>query len=138
VISADAGVWLAFFQKEAELEGLQALLEQERVTVHPYVLLELQLRLRGMNRAKILGDLGRLVSCHVAGANAVALFIDEQELAGLNLDFVGVHLLVSAVQSGDQVWSSDEKVRACAERLKLLWEPNRETDAATAGARRRR
>ena len=102
MISADAGIWLAFFRNEASAQPLRGLLEKERVSVHPFVLMELRLEVRGPQRARVLGDLERLVACAVDPPDVVSAFIEERTLAASRIDLVGAHLLVSAVGHGDE------------------------------------
>jgi hypothetical protein len=51
-------------------------------------------------RARVLGDLERLVACAVDPPDVVSTFIEERTLAASRIDLVGAHLLVSAVGHG--------------------------------------
>ena len=94
VVSVDAGIWLAFLRNESSAEPLRKLLQEERVSVHPFVLMELRLEVRGPQRARILGDLERLVACAVDPPEVVSAFIEERDLAASRIDVV--ILLMSA------------------------------------------
>jgi hypothetical protein len=124
VVSADAGIWLAFFRNEASAQPLRGLLEKERISVHPFVLMELRLEVRGPQRARILGDLERLVACAVDPPDVVSAFIEERTLAASRIDLVGAHLLVSAVGHGDQLWTAERELRAAAVELKVAFSPS--------------
>jgi hypothetical protein len=129
VVSVDAGIWLAFLRNEASAEPLRGLLEDERVSVHPFVLMELRLEVRGPQRARILGDLERLVACAVDPPEAVSAFIEERDLAASRIDVVGAHLLVSAVGHGDQLWTAERELHAAAVQLKVAFpRPGRQSD----------
>src|SRR5438105_1352554 len=65
LVSVDAGIWLAFLRNDVSAGPLRGLLEDDRVSVHPFVLIELRLKMRGPQRAQIVGDLERLVACAV-------------------------------------------------------------------------
>lgn len=129
MVSVDAGVWLAFFRNEASAHPLRALLEKERVSVHPFVLLELRLEVRGPQRTRVLGDLERLVACAVDPPEVVSAFIEERELTASRIDLVGAHLLVSAVGHGDQLWTAERVLRAAAIELKVAYLPAGARDA---------
>lgn len=125
MVSADAGVWLAFLRNEPSAGELRELLEGERVALHPFVLAEVQLRLRSPERKRILGDLDHLVACPIDPPEVVSAFIEEQGLARFDIDVVGAHLLASATRHGDQVWASSRGLRDAASDLKLAFVPRR-------------
>lgn len=123
MVSVDAGIWLAFLRNEASAEPLRKLLQEERVSVHPFVLMELRLGVRGPQRARILGDLERLVACAVDPPEVVSAFIEERDLAASQVDLVGAHLLVSAIRHGDQLWTTESALRATAVHLEVAFPP---------------
>jgi hypothetical protein len=125
LISADLGVWLAFLRNEPSAAPLERLLDEERICVHPFVLTGLRLRLRGPERARLLGDLERLPACSVDSAEKVSAFIAEHDLSRFDIDVVGAYLLAAAVEHGDQVWAIDPHLRAAAATLKLAFDPAR-------------
>jgi hypothetical protein len=121
LVSVDAGIWLAFLRSEASAGSLRGLLEGDRVSVHPFVLIELRLKMRGPQRAQIIGDLERLVACAVDPPEEVSAFIEERDLKAAQIDLVGAHLLLSAVRHGDQLWSADRALHAAAAKLKVAF-----------------
>jgi hypothetical protein len=124
MVSADAGIWLAFFRNESSAADLRTLLEEERVTVHPFVLLDLRIRLRSPQRRQILSDLEQLVATGIEPPDLVSTFIEERGLAKLQVDVVGAHLLASAVRQGDRLWASDRDLRAAAIELGVAYPTN--------------
>src|SRR4029079_15742717 len=124
MVSADAGIWLSFFRNESSAADLRTLLEEERVTVHPLVLLDLRLRLRSPQRRQILSDLEHLVATGIEPPDLVSAFIEERGLAKLQVDVVGAHLLASAVRQGDRLWARDRDLRAAAIELGVVYPPN--------------
>jgi predicted nucleic acid-binding protein len=125
VISVDAGIWLAYLRGLASAERLRQLLDEDRLSVHPFVLIQLRLALRGPSRRQILPDVERLVTSSVDAPAAVSAFIEEHDLGAFELDVVGAHLLTSAQRNGDQLWTVDRDLRAAATELKLAFEPSR-------------
>ena len=121
MVSADAGIWLSFFRNEPAAADLRALLDAERVTVHPLVLLDLQLRLRGVRRKQMLSDLEHLVATTIEPPEVVSAFIEERGLAKLQVDVMGAHLLASAAQHGDRLWTNDRDLRAAALALDVAY-----------------
>jgi hypothetical protein len=121
MVSADAGIWLAFFRNESSAADLRALLDEQRVAVHPLVLLDLRLRLRLPQRTQILSDLEHLVATEIEPLDFVSAFIEERGLAKFQVDVVGAHLLASAVRQGDQLWASDRDLRTAAIHLDVAY-----------------
>lgn len=128
MVSADAGIWLAFLRNDVSVGPLRGLLEGDRVSVHPFVLIELRLKIRGPQRAQILGDLERLVACAVDPPEEVSTFIEERDLEAAQIDVVGAHLLLSAVRHGDRLWSADRALNAAAAKLKVAFSPSDSRD----------
>lgn len=124
MVSVDAGIWLAFFKNEPVAADLRILLDEQRVTIHPFVLLELQLRLRAPERARILADLEHLVAAEIETPEAVAAFVESRGLSRFQIGVTGTHLLASAVRHGDRVWASDRELRAAAIELAVAYPPS--------------
>lgn len=123
MVSVDGGIWLAFFRNEASAQPLRGLLEGGRVSVHPFVLIELRLEVRGPQRGRLLDDLERLVACAVDPPEAVSDFIEERDLRAAQIDVVGAHLLLSAVRHGDQLWTAERELRAAAVEMEVAYLP---------------
>jgi predicted nucleic acid-binding protein len=117
VVSADAGVWLAFLKGESSTRELRDLLYARRVTVHPFVLLELRLRLRAPERARILSDLEHLVACEIDPPDVVSTFVEERGLTKFQFGVAEAHLLTSAVRHQDELWTADRDLRTAAVEL---------------------
>ncbi len=124
MVSADAGIWLAFFRNEAAAVDLRALLDEDRVTVHPLVLLDLRLRVRAPLRRQILSDLEHLVATEIEPPGVVSAFVEERGLAKLQVDVVGAPLLASAMRHGDRLWASEHDLRGAAIELGVAYPPN--------------
>jgi predicted nucleic acid-binding protein len=124
MVSADAGIWLAFFRNESSAADLRALLDEQRVAVHPLVLLDLRLRLRLPQRTQILSDLEHLVATEIEPPDFVSAFIEERGLTKFQVDVVGAHLLASAVRQGDRLWTSDRDLRTAAIHLDVAYPSN--------------
>ena len=124
MVSADAGIWLAHFRNEPSVEPLRRLLEEEQVSVHPFVLIQLRLRLRGPELKRILADMEHLVACPVDPPEVVSAFIEQHDLASFQVDLVGAHLLASATRHEDQLWAAERELREAAVQLKIAFSPS--------------
>jgi predicted nucleic acid-binding protein len=122
VISADAGVWLAFLKDEPSARALRDLLHEQRVVVHPFVLLELRLRLRAPERTRILADLEHLASCPVDPPEVVSAFVEDRGLARFQVGIVGAHLLASAARHGDELWATERELKSAAAELGIAFD----------------
>ncbi|HEU5018356.1 MAG TPA: VapC toxin family PIN domain ribonuclease [Pseudolabrys sp.] len=100
-------------------DKLAALLDQEVVLVHPFVLRELAL---GSIRRReiVLNALSDLPRSGVATDAEVLPFIERYALFGRGIGYVDVHLL-AAVQltAGAQLWTKDRRLHDVAAQLRL-------------------
>jgi len=117
VILVDTSVWVDHLRVGDET--LTGLLETGRVLVHPFVVGELVLgNLR--QREAILGYLQDLPQVEVATKGEVLHFIERQDLAGLGIGYLDVHLLASTqLTSGSSLWTRDKRLSAVADQLGL-------------------
>jgi predicted nucleic acid-binding protein len=117
MILVDSSVWVDHLRSGDA--ALVSLLERGRVLAHPFVVGELalgSLRQRGV----ILGALQALPQAIVASDDEVLGFIAQQNLSGLGIGYIDVHLLASTRLTPDaSLWTRDKRLRAVAERLNL-------------------
>ena len=112
----DTTVWVDHLRRGDEI--LVGQLEQSQVSVHPFVIGELACgNLR--NRGAILTAITQLPRAPVVAHEAALEFLESRGLAGCGLGWVDVHLLASAVASGDKLLTRDRKMREVAEALSL-------------------
>ena len=117
MILFDTSIWVDHFRRR-DLR-LAALIVDEEVACHPYVLGELLLG--GLPADSEAGELlYELPVPHVASPGEVEIFIIENKLSGTGIGYVDAHLLLSArLTFSGRVLTGDKKLRAQAERLGL-------------------
>jgi len=115
MILVDTSLWIEYFSARQPL--LHELIADRQAAIHDLVIGELAVGdLR--DRAATLYALSRIKqSEHVSDQEALAL-IEAEDLWGIGLGFVDVHLLASALITPNcQLWSRDKRLAATAERL---------------------
>ena len=112
----DTSVWIDHFRRpNADLEQL---LDQGRVSTHPFVIGELACGSLAQ-RAEVLRLMEALPFAAVATHDEVIAFVDRQRLNGAGLGWIDVHLLASARLTRQSLWSVDRRLRTAALRLGL-------------------
>ena len=119
MVLVDTSVWIQHFRKGHP--RLTTLLDSGAVACHDFIIGELACGRIG-NRKEILSLLGALPKAEVAEFTEVLFFIEENQLEGLGLGFVDVSLLASTRITNIPIWTLDKKLRAVANRLKVLFE----------------
>ena len=116
-ILADTSVWVEHLR--AGSPALSALLDENLVVVHPFVIGEIACgNLR--NRHALLALLGELPRATVATQDEALRFMENHRLMGRGIGYVDVHLLASAALLGDaQLWTLDRRLAKVASELKL-------------------
>lgn len=121
MILVDTSVWIDHLR--AGDATLTALLEAERVLIHPFIVGELALGSM-RNRETVLDALRDLPAATLATDDEVQRMIDAVPLHGLGIDYVDAHLLASArLTSDSRLWTRDRRLLAAAERLQLVARP---------------
>lgn len=117
MILVDTSIWVDHFNERHS--ELAALLEQEAIVMHPFVLGELALG-NPPNRRVLLASLQKLPRVGVSTASEVLAFIEQHSLNGLGIGYVDVHLLASARLVPDtQLWTRDKRLHLAALSLSL-------------------
>jgi len=119
MILADTSVWVDHLARGRG--DLAALLDEEQVLMHPFVIGELacgDIR----NRRQILRLLTTLPSATVASDDEALDMIEKRKLMGRGLGWVDVHLLASSVLSSCRIWSRDKQLAAAAAELKVRFD----------------
>lgn len=117
MILVDTSVWVAHLRAGDPV--LAALLDGNRVAMHPFVLGELACgNLR--RRAELLALLGRLPRVAVARDDEVLFFIERHALMGRGIGYLDAHLLAAvALDGGARLWTRDKRLHALAGELGL-------------------
>jgi predicted nucleic acid-binding protein len=121
VILADTSVWVDHLRRpEAAL--VSALLANQ-VVVHPFVIGEIALGSLA-RREQTLRNLRRLPGAVTASDAEAMSLIEREQLLGLGIGYVDVHLLASArLTPGTTIWTRDRRLAAVATKLGLAQSP---------------
>jgi predicted nucleic acid-binding protein len=120
-VLVDTSVWVDHF-KNRNARLIQLLLE-ERVLVHPMVILELACGLPPA-REQTLAGLGFLQSSGYVGTREVMEFIERRQLYGRGYRLVDLTLLASTLVTPDaELWTLDKRLSALAEECGVLHQP---------------
>lgn len=115
MILVDTSVWIDHFR--VGIEELSRLLDQDEVSMHPFVIGEIALGSIG-RRSEVLELLGELPRASVATPNEVLELIEQRALSGIGIGYVDAHILASAVLTpGTRLWAHDTRLAGAAERL---------------------
>jgi predicted nucleic acid-binding protein len=119
VILVDTPVWINHFR--TGVVELEALLNEYRVMVHPFVIGELACgNLRSRN--EVLALLQGLPQARWPSDEEVLYFIEQHRLMGKGIGFVDAHLLASAaLMPAALLWTRDKRLHTVALNLKLAY-----------------
>lgn len=112
----DTAVWVDHLRGGDPV--LIELLEQSRVSMHPFVVGEVACG-NLTHRAAVLESMEPLPMLPVVGHSDVLSFVQVHRLAGRGLGWVDVHLLASASVTDEVLLTRDRRLRAAAEELGL-------------------
>jgi predicted nucleic acid-binding protein len=119
-VLVDTSVWVDHFKNRNT--RLKQLLLEERVLVHPMVLLELAC---GMPPARdqTLAGLGLLQSSGYVGTRELMEFIERRQFHGRGCGLVDLTLLASTLVTPDtELWTLDKRLSALAEECGVLYQ----------------
>jgi predicted nucleic acid-binding protein len=121
MVLVDTSLWVTHLRKGHS--DLVALLEEGKVSIHPFIIGELACgHLR--NRSEILSLLGSLPVTVVAQYEEVMTFIDRHRLMGKGLGYVDVHLLAAAVLSYVPLWTEDKVLSSASRAIGMEFRPS--------------
>ncbi len=112
----DTSVWIDHLRRGNE--RLCSLLEEEHVLCHPFIVGELACG-NLKNREEILGLLTALPGAKVTEHHEVMHLLNVQQLYGLGLGWIDMHLLASALLTGCSLWTLDKPLREAAMKLEI-------------------
>ena len=118
MILVDTSVWIDHLRTPDA--KLQDLLQNDEVTAHPLVRLELALgSIAG--REKVLNDLSLLVQAPVVGADELFALVELRRLYRRGIGIVDLHLIASALlDKSISIWTRDRRLGEVADELGLL------------------
>ncbi len=117
MILVDTSVWIDHLNRADPM--LIALLSEERVLIHPYVVGEISLgSLR--DREVVLGALLDLPTVPVATPEETFYLIEREGLFNRGIGYVDTSLLASArLEPGVTIWTRDKRLKNVANDLQL-------------------
>lgn len=118
MVLVDTSIWVAHLRKGNR--QLEQLLMDAEVICHPFIIGELACGTI-KNRYEILSLLRSLPSAPVLEFDELMFFIDENQMMGIGIGFVDVHLLASARIAGISLWTTDKKLKSAAIKLSLIY-----------------
>jgi predicted nucleic acid-binding protein len=107
-------VWVDHLRKSDV--RLAQLLDIGRVLCHPFIISELACG-NLKNRLEILHALQDLPSAPILDFDEYMRFIDRNQLPGMGIGFVDVHLLASARLADAAIWTVDKRLKKVALKL---------------------
>ena len=119
MILADSSVWIDYIA--GDHPELDALLADERVLCHPYVIAELALGSLGRRRTEILASLRALPSLYPASQSEVMTMIDAHGIHSRGIGYVDANLIASLrLRPGSYLLTKDKRLNAVAAELEVL------------------
>jgi hypothetical protein len=117
VILVDTSVWIDHLGRSNA--DLASALNAGQVVVHPFVIGEIALGALAQ-RERTLRGLKRLPPAVVATDAEVTSLIEREQIFGLGIGYIDVHLLASArLTPGTWLWTRDRRLAQVATRLGL-------------------
>ena len=117
MILVDTSVWIDHLAHGDA--RLQTLLEDGQVLTHPYVIGEIALGSLP-RRQETLSALQALPAIDVASADEAMAFLHGEQLFGMGIGYVDLHLLAATrLETAARLWTRDKRLLQAAVRLKL-------------------
>lgn len=113
-ILVDTCVWVDFFRGRPNTKKLSEELKQDRVIVHPWIILELILGYLGKKGPQILNDLDLLCSLDVSPQEELRSFIIQEKLSGAGLSLADTEILYSCLINDLLLWTHDKNLQKMA------------------------
>lgn len=113
MILADANIWIDYFRRGDA--GMQTLLTNNQVVMHPCLAAELALSLLH-NRPETLAKLDVMPQARVASLRDIRKMIEARRLYGKGIGPSGAHLIASCLLTpGTRLWTRDDALRGVAQ-----------------------
>jgi hypothetical protein len=120
MVLADTSIWVSHFRDKYPPHN--SLLMEGQIVCHPFVIGDLACS-NLKNRDEILSLLEALPATTNANHEEILRFIETNQLMGIDLDYVDVHLLASAILSTAHLWTKDKNLREAADKLNISFHP---------------
>ena len=116
MVLVDTSVWVSHLRGGNSM--LEKLLEDCRVVTHPFIIGELACG-NISNRTEIISLMQALPMLDVIEHEELLLFIEHNQMMGIGLGFVDVHLVAAAMLAGIPLWTQDKKLRQACSQLNI-------------------
>jgi predicted nucleic acid-binding protein len=116
MVLVDTSVWIDHLARGDS--GLESLLEEGEVLMHPHIVAEIALGSLPERDATI-GALRALPEIAQARHAEVMAFLENEELYGAGIGYVDLHLLAAARIADTKLWTRDKRLHQAALKLKL-------------------
>jgi predicted nucleic acid-binding protein len=117
VILVDTSVWVEYFRGTDRAAGLDDLLDDNELLLHPWVLGELVLGGLGKSPESVIADLRRLPEAVRVADEEVLELVRARRLSGKAIGWVDAQLLASALVGGNELWTFDTGLARVAKDL---------------------
>jgi hypothetical protein len=121
MILADTSVWVDHLRSKGH-PHLVALLEQNAVWVHPWIVGEIACG-NLARRSTVLQEMQKLPQISVAQDREVLFLIERHRLMGCGIGYIDAQLLAAALAQGARIWTRDKRLLDAAARLNILYFP---------------
>ena len=118
MVLVDTSVWIDHLRKSNR--KLVSLLNEESVTIHPFILGELACG-NLHNRKEIIALLHALPSITKAAADELLFFIERHTLMGRGVGLVDMHLLAACHLDSCLLWTKDKRLKGIAIEMKIAF-----------------
>jgi len=118
MVLVDTSVWINHFRRGDH--HLAKLLMDAEVACHSFIIGELACGNMG-NRVEILNLIRSLPLAPAINLDEYLYFVERNQLYGIGIGFVDVHLLASAKLAEVPLWTYDKKLQHAASRLDLYY-----------------
>ena len=116
MVLVDTSIWVEHLRNGNR--QLERLLTDAEVICHSFIIGELACG-NINNRNEILPLLKSLPLTPMLEFDEFLFFIDENQLMGIGIGFVDVHILASAKLAGTLLWTADKKLNSAAIELSI-------------------
>lgn len=118
MVLVDTSIWVSHLRHG--YRQLEILLNDAEVMCHPFIIGDLACG-NLTNRIEILSLLRALPSAPTVEYNEFLFFIERNQLIGIGIGFVDVHLLAAAQLAGVPLWTADKRLKSAATKLDLAF-----------------
>lgn len=119
MVLVDTSIWVSHL-RIGDVH-LSALLQEEEVLCHPFIVGELACG-NIKNRTEVITLLQALPMARMAKNEEVLRFIESHGLMGAGLGLIDVHLLASALLSKTPLWTTDKPLREASVKLNFAYQ----------------